>query len=498
MQPQMSQIANRPIVARASYNRNVVSLALLGVVGCIFGFTVLAALPDLMIGIETAEAFFVSTVLMVMLIVPLAARTRGLIDVRQQTLLTAIMLLSYLLVAERVFYRYSTLGAAYQGDFAASAYAETMIWAVCSAVLLLITFRNPGYLAHLIKPSFRWLFLLALFSMASAAYSPAKAFSFAWGFKMMLAVLLMRVILDEIDNMEDVRWFFQASLWSFTTLVILCLAQFIATPDAWAGGRMTEAVSPTGVSAIAATLFLLGLTFYVIDSERKYIVFSGLGFCVMLLGGGKGAILAALVASTTLFILRKNLKSGLVFLVVVVVLGSILVAVTPLQRYLTDYAKSGSAETGTGRVGLWQVIVPAIAEKPLYGHGFVSSKFIAEDVPGVDWPAGHTHNGFLEVLYNNGVIGLLLLLGVMWRTVRNLLWVIQRMKAGELRTWAIGAFAIFVFEILNGMLNASFGGRPASSYLMLLSLLMVSEALAGLLRRAMLKVSAGRYEMARA
>jgi hypothetical protein len=494
MQPPMSQTANSPIVASPSGDRNVMFLALLGVAGCIVGFMVLAALPDLMIGIETGEAFFASAVLMVMLIVPLAARTRGIIDVRQHVLLTAMLLFSFLIVAERVFYRYSAPGAAYRGAFEPAAYAEAMIWAICSTVLLLLTFRRPGYLRHLLKPSFRWLFLLALFSMASAAYSDAKSYSLVWGFKMVLAVMLLRVILDEIESIDDVRWYFRASLWSFAALAVLCLAQFIATPNPWEGGRMTEVLSPTGVSAICATLFLLGLTFYVVEPKGKYLIFAGLGFCVMLLGGGKGAIVAALMAGTAFFILRKNVKWGLLFLVVVLVLGGVLVAVTPLQRYLADYARSGEAETGTGRVGLWKVIIPAIMEKPLYGHGFVTSKFIAAEVPGVDWPAGHTHNGFLEVLYNNGVIGLLLLLAAMWRMARNLLWVIRSMRAGELRTWAIGAFAIFIFEILNGMLNASFGGRPGSAYLMLISLLMISEALAGLLQQTMLK-AAGRFEM---
>jgi O-antigen ligase len=485
------------MVANAPGGRNVLFLALLGIVGGIIGLALLVALPDFMIAIETVEALVACAILIFLLIATLAARTRGIIDVHQQVLLTAIFLFSSLFVVERVFYRYSTIGAAYQGSFSAAAYAETIIWAICATVLLLITFRSPGHLGRLIKPSFRWLFMLAFFSIASAAYSPSKAYSFAWGFKLVLAVMLLRVVLDEIESMDDLRWFLRAALWSFTVLIVLCLTQFAATPHPWEGGRMSEELSPTGVSAIAATLFLLGMTFYIEESKRKYLVLSGLGFCTMLLGGGKGAILAALVAGTTFIILRKSLKSGLVFLVVVVVLGGILVAVTPLQKYIVDYAKSDEAQTGTGRVGLWQAIIPAIMEKPLYGHGFVASKFIAEDVEDVNWPAGHTHNGFLEVLYNNGVIGLGFLLAVMWRTVRNLLWVIRKMQAGEMRTWAMGAFAIFIFEILNGMLNASFGGRPGSAYLMLISLLMVSEALAGLLRIAMLKAVAGQYKLVR-
>ncbi len=492
----ISQTVSSPVIARAPGRRNVLVLALLALAGCMVCFILLAALPDMMFGLETAEAFIASIVLTVMLAMTVAARNRGIIDARQQVLLMATLLFSSLIVVERVFFRYSTVGAAYQGDFPAGAYAEAMIWAICSAVLLLITFRNPEYLTRLFKPSFRWLSLLAFLSVASAAYSPSKAFSFVWGFKMLLAVLLLRVILDQIESMQELRWFLLATLWSFIALVVLILVQFVITPDPWEGGRTTEALSPTGVSTIAATLLLLGMTFYVEERKGKYLFYAGLGFCLMMLGGGKGAIVAALLAGTTFFILRKNLKQGLLFLIVTVVLGGILVAVTPLQRYLTDYAASGNAETGTGRLGLWELFIPAIMEKPLYGHGYLASRFIAEDLAGLDWPAGHTHNAFLEVLYNNGVIGLTLLVAVLWQTVRNLLWVVRRMRSGEMRTWAIGAFAILIFEFINGMLNASFGGRPASAYLLVLSILVISEVLAGLLQRDMLKSANGRFAAA--
>ena len=486
-----------PIVASAPGRRNILPAALLGLAGCAVALVLVAALPDMMIGIETAEALIASIVLTVMLTIALAARARGIIDARQQALLMATLLFSSLIVAERVFYRYSTVAAAYQGDFPAGAYAEAMIWALCFGVLLILTFRNPEYLGGLFKPSFRWLSILTLLSVASVAYTPSKVFSLAWAFKMVLSVLLLRFILDQIESMRELRWFLRAALWSFTALVVLILVQLAVTPNPWEGGRMSEAISPTGVSTIAATLLLLGMTFYLAESkgERngKYLLLAGLGFCIMLLGGGKGAILAAVIAGTAFFILRRNLKSGLVFLIVTVVLGSILVAVTPLQKYLTDYARSGNAETGTGRLGLWELVIPAIMEKPLYGHGYLASRFIAEDLSGLDWPAGHTHNAFLEVLYNNGVIGLVPLILVLWRTVRNQLWVIRRSRSGELRTWAIGSFAVVIFEFLNGMLNASFGGRPASAYLILLSMLMVSEALAILLQREMLQVATGGF-----
>jgi hypothetical protein len=236
MQQQILQTANNRLVVNGPGIRNYVFFGAIALVGCIFGFAVLAMLPDPMIGWETAEAFIALGIMVMLLVVPLAARSRGLIDVRQQTLAMAILLFSFLLIAERVFSRRNAIGAAYQGSFQPAAYAETMIWVVCFAVLLLITFRMPGYLGRLIAPSFRWLFLLALFSMASAAYSPAKAFAFAWGFKLVLVVLLLRVILDEIESVDDLRWFLRAVLWSFTILAVLCFAQFISNPNPWGGG----------------------------------------------------------------------------------------------------------------------------------------------------------------------------------------------------------------------------------------------------------------------
>lgn len=496
MPQQTSQIAeNRFLSGEANTGLPWLWMGVAGIIAATV-LQLLGRLPDQMIGIEFIEASVTASVVMLLLISAMAARTRGIVDTRQQVLLSMFVLYSTLLVTERVFYRYSTLAAAYQGSFQAAAYAEAMIWVVCSCTLLLFVVRTSGYVRRLFAPSFRYIFILALYCMASAAYSPAKSFSAAWAFKLLLSVLILRVILDEIETFADVRWFFRMGLYSFAILTVLCVVQFLSVVHPWENGRMSEELSPTGVSSIAGTLFLFALTFFIEQGRAKYLALVGFGFCCMVLSGGKGGIVAALVAGASFIVLRKSFKAGVLFLAVVVVAGGILVATTPLKKYLTDYAQSDQVETGTGRVGLWKVVLPAILEKPVFGHGFYASKFIVEDESGIDWPAGHTHNGFLEVLYNNGVVGLLLLLAVLFRTVRNLLWVIRKVRAGEARTWAIGAFALFVFLMLNGMLNATFGGKPSSAYLLLLSLLVVSEVLAGLVVRAIRSAKENGYHVA--
>jgi len=63
------------------------------------------------------------------------------------------------------------------------------------------------------------------------------------------------------------------------------------------------------------------------------------------------------------------------------------------------------AGTVTGRSDVWAAGWQLIKQRMLLGRGFMSSGFLAYKIS-VSWQPGHLHNGFLEVLYNNGLVGL--------------------------------------------------------------------------------------------
>jgi O-antigen ligase len=173
--------------------------------------------------------------------------------------------------------------------------------------------------------------------------------------------------------------------------------------------------------------------------------------------------------------LQKRIRYALVALVVFLVIGAVLFATTPLAKYLEDYGRSGEASTITGRTDLWTAVWPAILEKPIVGHGYVASRFLTFDLDkDLGWEPPHTHNSFLEPLYNNGILGLLLVLIMNFIIARSFLQVIRHPASREAYFLGVGGFAIYICLFINGMLKVTFGGAPDICFTMFLGLIVVS------------------------
>jgi O-antigen ligase len=128
-------------------------------------------------------------------------------------------------------------------------------------------------------------------------------------------------------------------------------------------------------------------------------------------------------------------------------------------------------------VQLWIFVWPAILQKFIIGHGYVSSRFVSVAMPGTPFQAGHMHNGFLEALYNNGIIGLFAVLMVHVAIVRNLYKAIRGGLSQRARQLGIGCAAVYANLLINGMFNATFSGRANAPFMMLLALVMISTRL---------------------
>jgi O-antigen ligase len=176
------------------------------------------------------------------------------------------------------------------------------------------------------------------------------------------------------------------------------------------------------------------------------------------------------------FVLQGRFRAGIGWLLLVFGTGVLAIFVTPIGSYFREYETRESAETLTGRTELWDLAIPAIKQRPIIGHGFVASKFISEAVD-ADWDAGHLHNAFLEVLYNNGVVGLLIMLIVNACILRNVWVVLRQSRDHTLRTLAAGSFALYVFLLLNGFVEPTFGGRPSCVFLVFQGLLLLTYGL---------------------
>ena len=96
-------------------------------------------------------------------------------------------------------------------------------------------------------------------------------------------------------------------------------------------------------------------------------------------------------------------------------------------------------------------------------------------VNAVGWAAPHLHNGFMEALYNGGIVGFIFTLMTLVVIPKNLIRVFRLVpKDDPLYRVAAGCFALYAFLCINGFFNSSFGGKCTPPFMVLLGLVVVS------------------------
>jgi O-antigen ligase len=396
-----------------------------------------------------------------------------------------------LLSSEEFFVRLNQTEDTALGHFAPEAFEEAMVWLVvffCGVVLLL---RRPGSLDGLWKGPSKWLSIYALLCGVSCVWATQKAFSVAWAFKLCIVVLLLQLCRSQIQDERKLKMFLNATLWglAFLTIVPPVRALFLPGPI-FEDGRLGNSISPTGLSGIAGTLFLAALAFRPVTGGRKTWFLAGAGAIVMFLAGGKTSIVAGVLSAMLFFLMQKRIAAAVGVAAGVLAAGVAVIAVTPVSGYLMNYAESADGATLTARTELWGLAMPFIRSRPILGYGYASSRFISLQVGGVSWDPGHMHNGFLEALYNNGFVGLFIMLAIHAYILRSMFRMIRDKRINaRLRGLAIGCTAIYFNILLNGMFNASFGGRAGGTFIVLLALVTIGERLIFLASRVPARVA---------
>ena len=170
-------------------------------------------------------------------------------------------------------------------------------------------------------------------------------------------------------------------------------------------------------------------------------------------------------------------NAGFGWLVGAFALGCVIFAVTPLSTYFSTYQEQGQLSTLTGRTELWKAVRPEIIAHPILGHGYLASKFVPDDVEVPIEQTGNMENGFLEALYNNGLVGLIILVIIHLSIVRALWRVMRSPPNKNVHLLGAGCWAIYTNLLIAGQFNSIFGGAARPQFMLLLGLVVVSEAL---------------------
>jgi O-antigen ligase len=385
-----------------------------------------------------------------------------------------------LLVSEEVFdpfvlpkFGVEAAENAFAGRFTIAAYGELALWVLAGLISLLCVWRRWEYVQGLWTKPYRWVVLFGLLCLGSALYTPKPLFALAWALKL----LVVMASASSLRSSQRIASFFRSTLWGFLVLSAAPLAVALINPTYGEDGRLAN-IAPDGLSATAGTLLLLSLMLYSITRKRWFLVTSVVGLAVMTFAGGKTAIVAGILCGLLYFVLQGRLSSAVTLTAAVAAIGAFILAFTPLASHFSWYFSSGQLGTISGRANLWRTVAPAIWQRPLVGHGYLASRFVALQIENVPFGAPHMHNGFLEVMYNQGLIGLILIVIIHLAIVRNLFKAFRlRNTSGGMHLFAIGSIVLYLNLLINGMFNASFGGRAEAPFMLLLALVVISDRL---------------------
>jgi putative inorganic carbon (HCO3(-)) transporter len=180
--------------------------------------------------------------------------------------------------------------------------------------------------------------------------------------------------------------------------------------------RYAGALGYAGENGLAAfeaqfALFVLGLYAF---EKRRYVKIGMLGLiasCIycLLFSFSRGGYLGFLVGLMFVGFVKK--RSLLVLALVLLVGWQTLTPTAVQERLAMTYESGEGLDNSSGeRMALWQDAIKVVAQNPITGTGFDTYAFMGR-VGGFR----DTHNFYLKVLVEGGVIGLLLLLWLLAR-----------------------------------------------------------------------------------
>ena len=392
---------------------------------------------------------------------------------RESFLLASLVIWVFLMISEAAFTHIQSTSSAARGNVGANAILQAFSWILAFSALVFVSCFRPAYLRRLFAGPLKWPCLFAIVAVVSCPLSQKPMYSLALAFKLSIIVLTLCAISEALtDNLGLHRIY----LALFVGMLITVTAEFLTPlfgsgPVFQSDGRLGLMI---GLSGTCGILLLLCVLFLWITKNPWFLLCGFYSLVVMMLAGTKGGMIASFVSLMMFFLLLKRPAQALAVSFVFTVVFILACIFTPLGKSLEKYSESGNATSLTGRTNLWTVTWPEITSHPLLGKGYRASRFLSEEVPGTFQEAGNMHNSFMEVLYNNGLAGVIPIALISLIIIANLSKVIIQPYTGELRYYAAGAFALYIHLFVWGLVAVTYGGAPDNRFMTFFALLVIS------------------------
>jgi O-antigen ligase len=329
-----------------------------------------------------------------------------------------------------------------------------IIWLVVYGVtLVLLATRAKATLQLLIRE--RWLILLCGLAAASVIWSGAPGVTFRrtaalFGTTAFGVYLASRYTVAEVLRL--LCWVLGAAAVLSVALVILFPTYGISDDDAGWRGIFVHKNALGRAMALAIQVLLFQFRHRGVANRVASVAMLAVA-CLALLGSNSVAgMLTAVAAVVTLPLwpilrLQRTLAvASAVFVVMAVIIACGWIGTAP-DVMVSAVGKDPSL---TGRAGLWAEALDVIKVRPLLGHGYNAFWLgwegeSASIWSALSWKPAHSHNGFLDLGLELGVVGLVLFI-VGFAMAVGRATVVIRMTSTSYGLWPI-AYLLFIVMI---------------------------------------------------
>jgi exopolysaccharide production protein ExoQ len=263
-----------------------------------------------------------------------------------------------------------------------------------------------------------WTLILVLVALGSYHWSSAPDETIRRGVSLLGSTFLGLYLATRFDVTDGVRLL----AWSLGLAALASLASGLLWPSVGlAEGR--HAGAWRGIFAhknMLGRAMVLGVVVYLYlflaGSRRRWLLFSAAALCgiMVALSTSKTAALIGAVMLLLATLYNASRKSGIAAWTVAATAmvlggtGALLLASNP-DEALSAFGRDA---TLTGRTGLWEAVWLEILDRPVLGSGYGAFWSDAGERGGhifalVGWEPPHSHNGFLDLALDLGVVGIL-------------------------------------------------------------------------------------------
>jgi len=143
---------------------------------------------------------------------------------------------------------------------------------------------------------------------------------------------------------------------------------------------------------------------------------------------------------------------GVIMIAAILLLYTVVPEVFTAGTALENLRYIGRSATFTGRTALWDTALRAIADRPIIGWSF-DSLFSVGDRYVIR--ASHFHNGYLELMVNGGLLGLIFVSSIIGQALYRMLHALQ-----DDACWGMSLGLLLLMVLLHNLTEPSLGKAP--------------------------------------